>query len=766
MSSKSSFYNSTGVTNTQSNAIDASVDNAEASAVASENSANNASSSASTATTKASEASTSASTATTKASEASTSASTATTKAGEAATSATASANSATASANSATASANSAASITGAETNAANSAISAATSATAASASKDAALAALDNFDDRYLGVKSSNPTVDNDGNALVAGSLYFNSTDDTMKVYEGSTWVAAYASLSGAVLQTGSAMTGDLSFGDNDKAIFGAGSDLQIYHDGTTSIIKETGSGDLRLQGANIDFKDPAGQTYAYFNDTSGAVDLYHNNSAKLATSASGISVSGTVVAHKVEIGNGSASGTSEILFSDNASGRGKILYDHSSNPETMLLQTTGTTAISIDNSQNVSIPNGNLGVTGTVTSAGLTVDGGANSELRIDTDAAGYLQVGQFTNGAFIGTSSTNATYGKLRLGAGTKRFVDVGINGDISFYEDTGTTAKFFWDSSAESLGIGTSNPSGKIHSVAANNQVAVMAGGDVSEPLYPAFGFDGQIGSNGGRGAGMYLPADGNLAFSTSGSEAMRINSSGRQTYNGSSTANGHANFVGEVGTSYKALAFEHTNGGGEVGSIRTTSSTAVYYGDGSNLTGVGGGGGSWELISTTTVGSNVSSVDFTGLSGETYYKVVFKGLQASSLGNLQMRVFRNSVLKTNGSYRYVRQEYTMGMTAINTAAGNYKSTLMNMGFVSNASNAGTQGEVYIYDTDAKYSTVYSRSEFADSNDNTKGYIYFGTDFTDTTNTLTGLRFHHSSGSFSQGTFSIYSLVTS
>ena len=78
-----------------------------------------------------------------------------------------------------------------------------------------------------------------------------------------------------------------------------------------------------------------------------------------------------------------------------------------------------------------------------------------------------------------------------------------------------------------------VGIGTDSPSGKIHAVAADSQVAVMAGGDVSDPLYPAFGFDGQIGSNGGRGAGMYLPSDGNLAWSTAGSERMRIDSSGK-----------------------------------------------------------------------------------------------------------------------------------------------------------------------------------------------------------------------------------------
>ena len=93
----------------------------------------------------------------------------ATTSASGAATSATASANSATASANSATASAN---------------------SATAAATSETNAAASFDSFDDRYLGAKSSDPSTDNDGNALLTGALYFNSTDDVMKNYTGSTW------------------------------------------------------------------------------------------------------------------------------------------------------------------------------------------------------------------------------------------------------------------------------------------------------------------------------------------------------------------------------------------------------------------------------------------------------------------------------------------------------------------------------------------------------------------------------------------------
>ena len=100
-----------------------------------------------------------------------------------AATSATAAATSATASATSATASATSA-------TASANSATASATSATNAATSETNAAASFDSFDDRYLGAKSSDPSVDNDGDALLTGALYFNSSDNVMKNYTGSSW------------------------------------------------------------------------------------------------------------------------------------------------------------------------------------------------------------------------------------------------------------------------------------------------------------------------------------------------------------------------------------------------------------------------------------------------------------------------------------------------------------------------------------------------------------------------------------------------
>lgn len=77
--------------------------------------------------------------------------------------------------------------------TNAANSASAASTSASNASASASSAAASFDSFDDRYLGPKASAPTLDNDGNALLTGALYWNSTSSNLWVWNGSAWTQA---------------------------------------------------------------------------------------------------------------------------------------------------------------------------------------------------------------------------------------------------------------------------------------------------------------------------------------------------------------------------------------------------------------------------------------------------------------------------------------------------------------------------------------------------------------------------------------------
>lgn len=187
-----------------SSSVDATA--AAASAAAAATSATNAATSATAAATSATAAAASATSAgtqatnaATSATSASTSATSASTQATNAATSATAAATSATNAATSATSAANSA---TAATTNGAAQVALAAAQVALATTQANNAAASYDSFDDRYLGAKSSDPTLDNDGNALLTGALYFNTTAPEMRVYNGSAWVNTPFTAVGALL------------------------------------------------------------------------------------------------------------------------------------------------------------------------------------------------------------------------------------------------------------------------------------------------------------------------------------------------------------------------------------------------------------------------------------------------------------------------------------------------------------------------------------------------------------------------------------
>ena len=210
--SASSAATSASSASTEATAASTSATSAAASATAASTSAASAATSASAALTSASSAAASATAAATSASSAATSASSAAastsaaaTSAASAATSATSADNSATAASTSATSAATSASSAgtsaasaatsqSAASTSAASAATSAtaaATSASSAATSASSAATTYDDFDDRYLGNKSTPPTVDNDGNTLLVGAIYWDSTQNKMYVWSGSIWV-----------------------------------------------------------------------------------------------------------------------------------------------------------------------------------------------------------------------------------------------------------------------------------------------------------------------------------------------------------------------------------------------------------------------------------------------------------------------------------------------------------------------------------------------------------------------------------------------
>ena len=114
----------------------------------------------------------------------------------------------------SATSAATSASAAATSASNAATSASNASTSASNASTSASSALTYLNTFKGQYYGSLSSNPSLDPLGNAIGTGDLYWNSTSSEMRVYNGSTWVAAYLPAAGYLALTGGTMTGAITF------------------------------------------------------------------------------------------------------------------------------------------------------------------------------------------------------------------------------------------------------------------------------------------------------------------------------------------------------------------------------------------------------------------------------------------------------------------------------------------------------------------------------------------------------------------------
>ena len=197
-----------------------SATNSATSATASASSASSASTSATNAATSETNAATSATNAATSETNAASSASSASTSASSASASATTATTQASAASTSATNAANSATAASTSESNAATSATTASNAATAAQTAQAAAEAAADNFDDTYLGAKASDPTVDNDGDPLNAGDLYYNTSTNKLRVYSGSAWNDAVVDTNGVVTKTSATGSAELPSGtDGDR-------------------------------------------------------------------------------------------------------------------------------------------------------------------------------------------------------------------------------------------------------------------------------------------------------------------------------------------------------------------------------------------------------------------------------------------------------------------------------------------------------------------------------------------------------------------
>jgi hypothetical protein len=165
-----------------------------------------------------------------------------------------------------------------------------ASTSATNASNSATAAAASYDSFDDRYLGVKTSDPSVDNDGNALLVGALYWNSATSVFKVWSGSAWITNLTSNQfgtnvATFLQTPSSANLAAALTDKTgtagKVVFDTNPTFPAQINLTANSgynIYASGTADNYLAGSlGIGGLAPAGTTIGIYKNISGAADAY---------------------------------------------------------------------------------------------------------------------------------------------------------------------------------------------------------------------------------------------------------------------------------------------------------------------------------------------------------------------------------------------------------------------------------------------------------------------------------------------------------
>jgi hypothetical protein len=544
----------------------------------------------------------------------------------------------------SATSAATSAAAAATSASNAATSASNAATSATASSNSAAAAAASYDAFDDRYLGDKASDPTLDNDGNALLTGALYFNTTSDVMKVYDGSAWnIAAISSASPTF--TGTVTADGLSLGDNDKATFGAGNDLEIYHDGSNSYILNTAPYML-IESGTIVLRNTAGtEDYAKFNENSD-VTLYFNNNLKFATTATGIDVTGTATMDGLTVGNA----TSQNLVFDSVFGSG------GANEGIVIVPSaTGKGWVGFNNGNNANIP------------AQLTYN--------------------------FSSSLMELYSSGSLNIQTGAASRLNISSGGDISFYEDTGTTPKFFWDASAERLGLGTNSPSDELHVYASSGGATLRIESNLSNAYDSS-----KIQLLGGNlstseiilgdaavadvGKIIYRHDGNSLAFNVNSAERMRIDSSGELT-----TTNGKVNLI-TVGRGAGAVA---TNTA--VGASALAANTT-----GANNTAIGG----LALAANTSSGLN-TAVGYNAMN--------------SNNGGSENSAFGVSALASNTTGNY---NIAIGRSALqsNTTATGNTAVGYQAGYASNSVYGGNS--FFGYQSGLNSSTAYGSAFFGDS----------------------------------------------
>jgi len=428
--------------------------------------------------------------------------------------------------------------------------------------------------------------------GATLVAGSDYNTTTTNTIG---GLAALTASDVVEVVVYDTfsvfGGNMAADLKFKDNVKAVFGTGSDLQIYHDGSHSYIDDAGTGRLYIRGNGaVELQKYTGEKILEGN-ADGAVNVYYNNSLKLATTATGVDVTGTITADGIDStcaagdgnlalqayhptstsardiakfqsnvggtqvdqmvigcdGNVDINGTVTAQLLDLGTNNPRIRFDDSdtSNNGEITLDNTALRieadednavanskiSFRVDASEKAFINSSGLDVTGTITADELYIQSTSN-DSTVNTIQLAPSTTTNVQGGLGVKSGGIIDVNGVNSVGlqVGGTRFVNVVSGGDISFYDSTGVTQGFFWDASTQRLGVGPTSPGAKIDINSSTEGDVYFRGGTGATRQLELSTF--ATASNHAGHDFNVASVSGAFSFSINGSEAARIDSSG------------------------------------------------------------------------------------------------------------------------------------------------------------------------------------------------------------------------------------------